>query len=657
MLQQGKSEQEAGSQVTTIEQERTDQGRFTRRLPVGAEAQAAGGVHFRVWAPNCRRVAVQTARSAADSLAPLELSPEEDGYYAGFAGDAGASDRYWFLLDDDEHQYPDPASRFQPEGPHGPSEVVDPAVFAWRDQNWQGIKLAGQVIYEMHLGTFTLEGTWRSAERELPELAAAGITLLEVMPVATFPGRFNWGYDGVGLYAPCAVYGQPDDMRRFVDAAHSLGIGVILDVVYNHFGPDGNYTGRYSRHYLAEEKNDWGQNINFDGPHSGPVREFFIRNAGYWIDEFHLDGLRLDATQDIHDRSSSHVLCELTEHARDKAAGRQIVVIAENEPQDTKLIRPCAVGGHGLDGAWNDDFHHAAVVALTRHNEAYLRDYKGTAQEFVSACKYGFLYQGQWYAWQEKPRGSSTRGIAPWAFVTFLENHDQVSNTLRGVRLRNKTSPGRHRALTALLLLGPNTPMLFQGQEFGASTPFLFFADHQPELAEQVYAGRREFLSQFPSIATEAAQAIIAPPADERTFTRCKLKLEERQLHAETYQMHKDLLRLRREEPALQPRDHRWYDGAVLGTSDFVLRYFGDRDEDDRLLMVCLGRDCPLTPAPEPLLAPPSGCQWTIAWSSEDPRYGGSGTPPLVTDESWRLLGESAIWLRPERGFEGGQGA
>jgi maltooligosyltrehalose trehalohydrolase len=620
---------------------------FARRLPVGAEVQPGGGVHFRVWAPKCRQLAVQMLASGGSSR-PLPLAQDDDGYYSGFDSLARAGDRYWILAEGDG-RYPDPVSRFQPEGPHGPSQVVDPSTYSWSDALWRGVRLAGQVLYEMHLGTFTPEGTWTAAERELPELAASGITVIELMPVASFPGRFNWGYDGVSLFAPCAVYGTPDDMRRFVDSAHRHGLGVILDVVYNHFGPDGNYACRFSDSYLSEEKNEWGQNINFDGPQSGPVREFFIHNAGYWIDEFHLDGLRLDATQDIHDRSPSHVLCDLTAHAREKAAGRSLIVIGENEPQDTTLIRGCEAGGYGLDGAWNDDFHHSAVVALTGRSEAYLLDYRGTAQEFVSACKYGYLYQGQWYAWQNKPRGKSTRGIPLWAFVNFLENHDQVANSLRGERLRQRTSPARWRAMTALLLLGPGTPLLFQGQEFGSSRPFTFFADHQPELAEQVDAGRRAFLAQFPSMSPAASQAVIAAPASAETFERCKLNLEERRTNAPLYQLHKDLLRLRRTETALQPRDEPWYDGAVLAEDALALRYFGEAEEDERLLLVNLGRDHLLSPLPEPLLAPPGGRRWSIAWSSEEPLYGGSGAPELKVDATWRLMGESALWLRTEK--------
>jgi maltooligosyltrehalose trehalohydrolase len=343
----------------------------------------------------------------------------------------------------------------------------------------------------------------------------------------------------------------------------------------------------------------------------------------------------------------------LTRHARSKAGQRSIIVVAENEPQDTILLRPVTEGGYGLDGVWNDDFHHSAMVALTGRNEAYYSDYHGTARELLAACKHGYLYQGQWSQWQEKRRGTPVRGVSPWAFVTFLENHDQVANSLRGERPHQLSHPGRWRAMTAALLLGPATPMLFQGQEFGATAPFLFFADHHAELAPLVHKGRREFLSQFPSLASPASQAAVDDPASEATFRRCAIDFSERQKNAAAYRLHRDLLRLRRDEPALKPQNTRWFDGAVISDHAFVLRYFGDRQCDDRLLLVNLDIDRILSPLPEPLLAAPAGMHWKVRWSSEDLAYGGGGTPALVTDEHWKLLGEAALWLQPEEDGNG----
>jgi maltooligosyltrehalose trehalohydrolase len=616
-----------------------------RRFPVGAEVLPEGGAHFRVWAPRRRRVAV--VLEGADG-GEFGLEPEGNGYFAGPVAAAGAGTLYRFRLDGGERPYPDPASRCQPDGPHGPSRVIDPGAFRWTDGGWRGVRREGQVLYEMHVGTFTPEGTWEAAARQLPDLAALGITVIEMMPVADFPGRFGWGYDGVDLFAPCRLYGTPDDLRRFVDRAHALGVGVILDVVYNHFGPDGNYLREFAEHYFAHRHTtDWGESINFDGPDSGPVREFFVANAGYWVDEFHFDGLRLDATQNIYDDSADHVLAAIGRRVREAARGRATFVVAENEPQHVKLVRPPDRGGYGLDALWNDDFHHSARVALTGHNEAYYTDYLGTPQEFISALKWGYLFQGQRYRWQGKRRGTPALDQPPEAFVNFLENHDQVSNSARGIRPHQLSSPGRFRAMTALLLLAPATPMLFQGQEFATSSPFYFFADHHKELAELVRRGRGEFLSQFRSVADPGIQKGIPDPHDQKTFERCKLDFSERRTHAWAYDLHRDLLRLRREDPVFGRPRPRGVDGAVLGPAAFVIRYFAG-DGGDRLLLVNLGRDLHLDPAPEPLLAPPEGKGWEVRWSSEDARYGGSGTAPPDSEENWRVPGEAALVLVPE---------
>jgi maltooligosyltrehalose trehalohydrolase len=614
-----------------------------RRLPVGAEATPAGGVHFRVWVPRRQRVEVVFENGAAGAV----LAPEGNGYFSGDVSAARPGALYRFRLDDGPTPYPDPVSRFQPQGPHGPSEVVDPSAFAWTDNDWRGAGLKGQVIYEMHIGTFTKEGTFEAAARELKELADLGVTVLEVMPVADFVGRFGWGYDGVNLFAPTRLYGRPDDFRRFVDQAHAVGLGVILDVVYNHFGPDGNYISQFAQDYFSPKyKTDWGEAIHFDGPNAGPVREYFVANAGYWVDEFHIDGLRLDATQQIYDASPDHILAAIGRRVREAARGRATLIVAENEPQHVRLVRPLDKGGYGLDALWNDDYHHSALVALTGRNEAYYTDYLGRAQEFVSAVKYGYLYQGQRYAWQKKRRGTPALDLPAPHFVVFLENHDQVANSSRGLRTHFLTDRGRHRALTALTLLAPGTPMLFQGQEFAASCPFLYFADFPDELAKLVREGRAQELKQFRSLIVFEEQAPLADPADPRTFERCKLDFSERQKHAEAYALHRDLLKLRREDPVFHAQKPRGVDGAVLSPEAFVLRFFGD-DGDDRLLVVNLGRDLHLDPSPEPLLAPPENKVWDTLWSSEHPRYGGIGTSRLDTEVNWRLPGHAAVALIP----------
>ncbi|XXY26515.1 malto-oligosyltrehalose trehalohydrolase [Sorangium sp. So ce233] len=613
---------------------------------MGAEVLPGHGVHFRVWAPARRRVEV-VVEGGPGSGESAVLRPEEGGYFAGLVPAAASGTRYHFRLDDDKKLYPDPASRAQPEGPHGPSEVVDPGAFAWSDAGFRGAPLKGQVVYEMHVGTFTREGTWEAAARELPELARIGISLIELLPVNEVPGRFNWGYDGVNLFAPTRLYGSPDDFRRFVDAAHRVGIGVILDVVYNHLGPDGNYLGQFSKDYFSDRhKTDWGAAINFDGLRSEAVREYFIANAGYWIDEFHLDGLRIDATQNIYDSSKDHILAAIARRVREAAGGKATFIVAENESQEEWVIRAAERGGYGLDAIWNDDFHHSAKVALTGHNEAYYTDHQGAPQEFISALKYGFLFQGQRYEWQKQRRGTPALGMDPARFVLFLENHDQVANTAKGERLCHLASHGKFRAMTALLLLAPGTPMLFQGQEFGSSAPFLFFADHNQELAPLVRKGRAEFLTQFPSCAAPEVRAALDDPADPRTFERCKLDFSERERNAGLYALHADLIALRRRDPVISAQRPRGVDGAVLSDQAFLLRYFGD-DGDDRLLLVNLGRDIHRGSLPEPLFAPPTGRRWETLWSSESPCYGGQGSPPVITEDGVHIPGDAAILLHP----------
>lgn len=525
--------------------------------------------------------------------------------------------------------------------------MVDASAFAWSDTGWSGPRLEGQVLYELHVGTFTPAGTWDGAMRELPRLAELGITTVELMPVADFPGRFGWGYDGVALFAPTRLYGNPDDFRRFVDRAHQLGLAVLLDVVYNHLGPDGNYLPQYAAAYFADRYvNEWGDPLNFDAEDAGPVREFFLANAAYWVDEYHLDGYRLDATSQIFDASQEHILAALGRRVREAANGRSTLIIAENEPQQVGLVRPITDGGYGLDALWNDDFHHSARVALTGLRSAYYTDYRGSPQELVAVAKRGLLYQGQWSGWQGQPRGTWAGGAPPAVFVNYLENHDQVANSLGGERLHRLAGPGRYRAMTAFLLLAPGTPMLFQGQEFGSSSPFLYFADHEPDLARAVRKGRRAFLRQFPGLATRHAQAALPDPDAPHSFERCKLDPAEREANAPMAALHRDLLRLRRREPAFRAQRPGGVDGAILGPESFVLRYLtGGRD--DRLLVVNLGADLSISPLPEPLLAPPAGCAWTLLWSSEDVRYGGSGALGAGTAAAWRVPGHAALVLAP----------
>jgi maltooligosyltrehalose trehalohydrolase len=587
-------------------------------------------------------------RSADRERHVHRLEKDAQGYFAGWAPELHAGSRYGLRLDAEEALRPDPASRFQPEGPHGPSEIVDASAYRWKTPDVRGPAARGQVIYEMHVGTFTREGTYAAAAREFAELARIGITTLELMPVATFPGRFGWGYDGVALWAPSHLYGSPDDLRRFIDSAHQHGLSVILDVVYNHLGPDGNYLDAFSPDYFTDRyPNEWGKSLNFDGESSGPVREFFVENARYWIDEFRFDGLRLDATQSIIDHSPRHVIADITEAARAAAhdQNRSIYICAENEPQEPRLAQPASEGGYGCDALWNDDFHHSARVAMTGQREAYYHDYLGAPQELLSALKWGYLYQGQHYHWQEKTRGQSSLELGAERFITYLQNHDQVANSIAGDRIGALTSPALLRAMTTLWLLSPPTPMLFQGQEFGASGPFLYFADHDARLAPKVYEGRKEFLTQFPSVKSSGPEA-IDDPAAAATFERCKLDFAERQRHAPLYRLHVDLLALRRNDPAFAAQRADRMHGAILSPRALLVRIF--HADGDRLITVNLGDDLKLDPAPEPLLAPRSGRSWRRILTSEDVAYGGKGYIEPHSNGMWQLTARSSSVFREE---------
>jgi maltooligosyltrehalose trehalohydrolase len=609
-----------------------------RKFPIGAEPGEAG-THFRVWAPAARRLEVieRNANSALGGKSHL-LSRSDDGYFSGLIPTLRAGDLYSLRLDGQAALLPDPASRYQPSGPHGPSQILDPSRFAWSDAGFRGTRERGQVLYEMHIGTFTKEGTYRAAAEHLPHLVETGITTLEVMPLADFPGDFGWGYDGVGLWAPTRLYGAPDDLRRFIDRAHQLGLAVILDVVYNHLGPDGAYLKSFSSSYFTDRySNEWGEAINFDGEESAAVREFFVENARYWLLEYHFDGLRLDATQALFDSSERHVIADIASAVQSAAQSqnKRAYISAENEPQQTRLVHERKHGGYGLDALWNDDFHHSARVAATGRREAYYHDYCGTPQELISALRWGYLYQGQHYVWQKKKRGTSALGLGAHNFITYLQNHDQVANSLAGQRLGQLCDAPLLRALTAMWLLAPPTPMLFQGQEFGASSPFLYFAHHQPDLAKLVREGRREFLCQFPSVAAPEAAATLADPADRATFERCKLDFSERERNAPLFQLHKDLLALRRDDAVFSEQRAESMYGAVLSAQAFLLRFISAAG--DRLIVVNLGSELELAPAPEPLLAPPSGASWRTVLSSEDVKYGGSGYVIPHHDGMWRL--------------------
>ncbi|MFT3787473.1 MAG: malto-oligosyltrehalose trehalohydrolase [Tepidisphaeraceae bacterium] len=627
-----------------------------RRWPIGAQVLPAfAGVHFRVWAPKCSRVEVVFDDDAVPSLS---LEAQEAGYFVGTAGRARAGQRYRVRLDG-KQIVPDPFAHFSPDGPHGSSEIVDHSSFNWTDADFPGVQPSDAVVYELHVGTLTQQGTYRAAIEKLPMLRDLGITVIELMPLAEFNGLRNWGYDGVQLFAPTRNYGRPDDLRAFIDAAHALGIAVILDVVYNHLGPHGNFIAQFSDDFFSKRhKTDWGEAVNFDGPGCEAVREIYLANARYWIEAFHFDGFRFDATQNIYDESPSHILKEIADVAREAAGAKRVYLVNENEPQHTKLVRPVEKGGYGLDALWNDDFHHSAIVAVTGRDEAYYTDYAGSAQELLSAAKHGYLFQGQIYQWQKTRRGTPTFDLPPWAFVSYLDNHDQIANNGRGQRFHVMTSAGHARAITTLLLLMPSTPMLFQGQEFAANCRFNYFVDHGDELAPLIRKGREKEISQFASNRDPDLLAQVPDPSDPKTFHENQLDWSQldRTFHDRTWRLHRDLLALRRADPtfARARRERGAIDGAILDDDLFVIRYFG-ADNDDRLLVVNLGRDWTASIVPEPLLAPPEGKVWRTLLTTEHPNYGGFGRFELedagedwrLDGELWRVAGRSAVVLSP----------
>jgi maltooligosyltrehalose trehalohydrolase len=604
-----------------------------RRHRFGALAHDRG-VLFRVWAPAQREVAL-----VREARPDVQMARDDDGFFTADVEGATAGEHYWFRLA--QGLRPDPASRFQPDGPFEASQVVDHRGFRWTDQGWRGAPLPHrQAIYELHLGTFTTEGTWLAAARDLPRLADLGVTTLEVMPVAEFAGSFGWGYDGVQLFAPSRLYGTPDDARHFVNVAHRLGLAVILDVVYNHLGPAGNFIRDFAPTFLGAA-GEWGELINFDDEQ---VRAFMVDNAVQWIADYHFDGLRFDATQAIVDRSAEHIISEICREAREAAGSRQLFFVGESEPQDIRFLRRSGTYPDGLDAIWSEDWHHAAFVTLTGRRHAYFTDYLGTAAEFASMARHGTLYQGQWYSWQTAPRGGYALHLDACAFVNFLENHDQIANTGAGSRLAQQVNPASWRALTALLLLGPAMPMLFQGQEFGSTRPFTYFADHEGDLGRAVHEGRLQFLTQFPGLGSKEVQEQISNPGDADAFAHCKLSEAERTADHPITRLYRDLLHLRRDDPVLTGIGGPDFviDSSAPTASVLLVRYLGRAGH--RLLIVNLGRDH-VSSMNDPLLAPAPGSRWDLSWSSEDPTYAGSGVSLYLREGRWRFPAHSASLL------------
>ncbi|CAN5864422.1 malto-oligosyltrehalose trehalohydrolase [soil metagenome] len=598
------------------------------------------GVHFRVWAPLSKKVDVVLYGLAAEEVHPLER--DEEGYFSGMVESAGAGTRYKYRLHGGD-TFPDPASRFQPEGVHGPSQVVDPTAFRWSDQAWKGVPLEQLVIYELHVGTVTQEGTFDALIGRLDSLRELGITAIELMPVAEFSGSRNWGYDGVDLYSPSHAYGGPDGLRRLIDAAHAANLAVILDVVYNHLGPEGNYVHAVTGGQFFTDRHctPWGDAVDYT---RRPVREFVIENALHWVHEYHVDGLRLDATHAILDPSEPHVLQELAARVRGSVPpDRQLVLIAEDERNESRLVTPAQAGGIGLDGVWADDFHHQLRRLAAGDHEGYYRDYTGTTRDLAATLRSGWFYQGQHSANRGKPRGTPAGDLPPPSFVHCIQNHDQVGNRALGDRLNHNVDLAVFRAASALLLVSPYTPLLWMGQEWAASTPFQYFTDHPEELGKLVTEGRRSEFSAFSAFGDAETRERIPDPQAAETFLRCKLRWEEslEPPHAGVLRLYRELLALRSNAPALRNRDRHCFMAMPLGNGAVALRR--DAPDAHSLLLVANFRGplhVDLTQHAET-----EDVNWTPALWSEAPRFGGAGAEPALDGSVLELTGPGAILL------------
>ncbi|HSS99965.1 MAG TPA: malto-oligosyltrehalose trehalohydrolase [Terriglobales bacterium] len=517
-------------------------------MPFGAQCLADGGVHFRLWAPKPERVALLVDGAA------LQMKKTEGGWFELITSQAKAGSRYQFAIDG-QLRVPDPASRFQPDDVHQPSEVIAPATFDWKDESWKGRPWEEAVIYELHVGTFSSAGTYAGVEEKLDYLAALGITAIELMPLSDFFGKRNWGYDGVLPFAPDSSYGRPEDLKRLIQSAHSKGLMVLLDVVYNHFGPEGNYLHAYAPQFFTHRHcTPWGDGINFDGEHSRPVRDFFIHNAIYWLEEFHFDGLRFDAVHAIQDDSSPNILIELATTVREHfGVDRHIHLVLENEDNAARYLRKLPGDQTTLyDAQWNDDIHHVCHVLSSGESDGYYSDYADNPVRLFGKClAEGFVFQGQASAFRDgKHRGEPSRNLSPSSFVDFLQNHDQVGNRAFGERILNYAKPEAVRALMAVLLLAPSPPLLFMGEEFAASTPFLFFCDFEADLAKAVTEGRRAEFARFSQFRDPAIRERIPDPNAERTFLSSKLNwssIQETQ-HADWHRFYSELLAIRKRE-------------------------------------------------------------------------------------------------------------
>ena len=595
-----------------------------------------GGVRFRVWAPTARDVTLVVHDGAA--AREYSVPRDDEGVFDLIVDRAAAGDRYSYRINGGDLR-PDPASRFQPESVHGPSEIVDPSAFRWADVRWAGRPAADRILYELHIGTFSPEGTFAGATSRLEAIRDVGVTVIEIMPVADFAGGRNWGYDGVCLYAPSRAYGRPDDLRRLVDRAHQLGMAVVIDVVYNHLGPEGAYLPAFNEQYFTDRHvTPWGSSVNLDGPGSAMVRRFIVDNACHWVREYHADGLRLDATHTLIEEDQGAIVREIVTRTR-AATARPVFIQAEDHRNLAPMVEDSSRGGWGLEGVWADDFHHIVRVLLAGDSHGYYADFRGTARELARTIQQGWFFTGQQSAHSSERRGSDASRVPMYRFVVCLQNHDQVGNRALGDRLHESVPPAAWRAASALLLTVPMTPLLFMGQEWAASTPFCYFTDLEAALGVQVTEGRRREFAAFPGFSDEQARHSIPDPQALSTFESSRLLWDER-----TDPSHRAVLELYRALLALR-LDHSSTLGASTGVAGEAVALDNETiamrraDGDEVFWVVARFRSAgvaDLSAATE--TCGEAGAEWTVVLTTEDPLFALDPRPPQVDERGGPLI-------------------
>jgi maltooligosyltrehalose trehalohydrolase len=599
------------------------------KMKIGSNYVGNGRCEFTVWAPTQENVAVQIV-SPTHRLLPMQK--DKWGYFKTLAEDIEPGTLYFYKLEGKEDR-PDPASHSQPKDVHGPSEVVEHGKMNWTDADWSGIPLEEIILYELHVGTFTPEGTFEAIIPRLRELHEFGINAIELMPIGQFPGNRNWGYDGVFPFAPQHSYGGPEGLKKLVDAAHQQGIAIVLDVIYNHFGPEGNYISDYGPYFTTHYQTAWGNAINFDGEYSYGVRNYFIENALYWFENFHIDALRLDASDHIYDIGVKHFLQELAENvdALSKKQGRKLYLTAENDLSDTKVIRPIKSGGYGIDAQWNDAFHHCLHTLLTGDRAGYYEDY-GTCEQMAKAFKQGFVYSGQYSPFRKKFHGSDSSAIPGHQFVVFTQNHDQVGNRALGERLTHLVSFEALKLAAGVLLLSPNIPLIFMGEEYAEDAPFLYFVSHtDPELVEVVREGRKKDFDAF------QREGEFIDPFSPDTFQKCQLNWDKRQedKHQVMLKLYQHLIQLRRTLPALKSLDKQNLQVSAIEEDKLIFLQRWNNESQIFCIMNFNDQDVTFK------ATPPSG-NWQKSLDSSEPKWMGSGS--RLPD---KLIQEQELTIKP----------